>query len=102
MKIAFSIALPPFSAVTEMSPKLPRDWNSPPLIPAALKALTVNGPKSPEAVILPSRMPMPLIDRTSTPTESIPPENARISPPTIPLPSSPPCTVALIGPIEPA
>ena len=57
VKIAFSIALPPLVASAVMPIKLPRLWNSPPKIAVLLKALTVIGPMSPEAVILPSWMP---------------------------------------------
>ena len=85
-----------------MAPKLPRDWNVPSWIAVALKAFTVMPPMSPEACTLPSKMPMPLIERTSTVIESMPPEKARISPSKMPLPSSPPCTVAEMAPIEPA
>ena len=64
-----------------------------------LKVLTVILLMSPEALIRPSWMPIPLMERTSTVIESIGPEKARISPATMPLPLSPPCTVATIAPI---
>ena len=57
VKIAFSIAVPPFDASAVIPTKLPRLWNSPPKIAVLLKAFTVIWPMSPEAVILPSWMP---------------------------------------------